>query len=89
VVPFHQEIAMNEQSIKAGVALVARRLTRALADTPFPALPGGGNLRRYDARGDAKGTSGEIAWGVALFVLAAVILLWLHVQFGVQVASVE
>ena len=63
--------------------------TRAFLGAAFPTSGTGASLRRYDIRRDAKGKAREIAWGVALFVLAAVALLWLHVQFGAPIASVE
>ena len=81
---------MNPQSANAGVALFVRRFRRAPTGVVLPASVSGANVHRYDdVSRDAKGKSGEIAWGVALFVLAAVVLLWLHVQFGVLIASVE
>ena len=44
---------------------------------------------RYGTRGDANATPQEIAWGVALFTLATVVLIWLNVQFGVPITPVE
>ena len=82
---------MSQQTADTAVAPVVRRFTHALVATLLTSVgresKHGG--RRSDARRNAPTRSSEIAVGLGLFVAALVVLLWLHLHFGVPLASLE
>ena len=79
---------MNQQIVNTGQAPAVQRFTHSLVEALSAATTGRSSHRgRSISRRSQR--SSEIAWGVGLFVVAFVLLVWLHVQFGVAIAPLD
>jgi len=79
---------MNQQLTNTAFATVVRRFTSTVSEALFPMATS--RTRQRAIRSSRRSQrSSEMAWGLGLFALAFVTLVWLNVQFGVDIGILD